>query len=231
MEALWNMTPSWLVQKHKDERTRQNEMQSDLRQSQRDLIRQKRSMEKQRVAQDNVARTHLRNGRTQQARAAYQGVARIEQEIARLDKQIQDVTMMTNSAVASGSQRTMMNATQTMTRAMRSGPGMQEQHNIMREYAVSKEQEKMAREMLEDVMYQSDSDDEELLEGGGMSRADELMQRAQDEQMLGSGAGSSSTFIYGLPDVPSQDPASMLSSPPSSFEATTTTSQNSSTKR
>jgi len=213
-ESSWfSYLPTWLVQEHKDERARQREMQSDLRQNQRDLMRQKGRLETQQKEMKRAAERHMKAGDMGKAKRQYQNIARIDRDIQQLDNCLNDVTAMNNSAMIAGSQFNMMNATKNMTRAMRSGPGFNQQRQAIQEYSMAKEQRKMTQEMMQDMMYQSDSDEDE--EGESInSRAEEMMRRAQDKMNLESGnvpiEGEEFIGLAGAPQVPMQDPAEMV---------------------
>lgn len=207
--------PSWMIQESKDERTRQAETQADLRQNQRDLMRQRSRLESKQREVKRAAERNLKNGDTRKAKQQYQCLARMERESDQLDAYLNDITSMSNSAAIAGSQQVMMKATQSMTRAMKSGPNLQQQRQAIQEYSMEREQSKMTREMMQDMMYQSDSEEDDDGESIG-SRAEEMMQRAQDKMNLESGngslEGSDGKFIglVGAPQIPMQDPAEMV---------------------
>lgn len=205
--------PSFLVQESKSKQTRQQELQVGLRQNQRDLIRQKDRLEKQRGEMEKAAERHMRAGDERKANQQYQNIARIDRDIQQLGSCLNDVTSMNNSAMIAGSQQNMMDATRAMTRAMNSGPGLQQQRSAIQEYSIAREQQKMNRELMQDMMYQSDSDEDDDGESVS-SRADEMMQMARDKINLESGNvaldGGDFIGVIGAPQIPSQDPAEMI---------------------
>lgn len=207
--------PSFLVQESKSRQTRQRELQVGLRQNQRDLMRQKGRLESQRKEMEKAAERHVRAGDDQKARRQYQNIARVDRDIQQLDACLNDVTSMNNSSMIAGSQQKMMDATRAMTRAMNSGPGLQQQRNAIQEYSIAREQQKMNRELMQDMMYQSDSDEDD--EGESVSsRANEMLEKARDKINLENGNvpldGEEFIGMIGAPQIPTQDPAEMIRS-------------------
>ena len=205
--------PSWLVQTSEDERTRQHKTQSELRQSQRDLMRQKAKLETQKTAMAKAAESHLKRGDVQRAKAQYTNVARVDRDIQELEKCLGDVTTMSNSTLVVGGRHAVMRATDSMTRAMTSGPGFEQQRQALQSYAAAKEQQKMNNEMFADMAY--GSEDEEDEDGESVAgRAEEMMNRAQDRISLASGSmpfqGEDFISIPGAPQIPTQSPADLI---------------------